>query len=250
MICHNIGTSRGGGIAIINNSRFNIKNNILPNFTSCESISYRLLNTSSFIDIILIYRPLSSSFVTFLSEISIIFDSISISNCIILDDINIQSHKTSYQSNLFNDLLFSNSMHQHINFPTHTSGNTIDVIISHSDSSLISSNNQSLLISDHFAINFTLSFPVPLDQSFIRNYRNISSINIKEFMKSTFIQLNYLTSHSLYIEPSFDDLNTSLKLSLDFHAPLTISKTRKRYFISHGLALNYQLLKENYDHIN
>ena len=118
-------------------------------------------------------------------------------------------------------------MHQHINFPTHTSGNTIDVIISPSDSSLISSTNQSLLISDHFAINFTLSFPVPLDQSFIRNYRNISSINIKEFMKSTFIRLNYLTSHSLYIEPSFDDLNTSLKLSLDFHAPLKISKTRK-----------------------
>ena len=118
-------------------------------------------------------------------------------------------------------------MHQHITFPTHTSGNIIDVIISPSDSSLISSTNQSLLISDHFAINFTLSFPVPLDQSFIRNYRNISSINIKEFMKSTFIRLNYLTSHSLYIEPSFDDLNTSLKLSLDFHAPVKISKTKK-----------------------
>ena len=161
MICHNIGTSRGGGIAIIYNSHFNIKNNTSPNFTSCEAISYRLLNTSSFIDIILIYRPPSTSFVTFLSEISIIFDSILISNCIILGDINIQLNKTSYQSNLFNDLLFSNSMHQHINFPTHTSGNTIDVIISPSDSSLISSTNQSLLISDHFAINFTLSFPFP-----------------------------------------------------------------------------------------
>ena len=178
-----IAASRGGGIAIIYNSHFNIKNNILPNFTSCEAISYRLLNTSSFIDIILIYRPPSSSFVTFLSEISIIFDSISISNCIILGDINIQLNKTSYQSNSFNDLLFSNSMHQHITFPTHTNGNTIDVIISPSDSSLISSTNQSLLISDHFAINLTLSFPVPLNQSFIRNYRNISSINIKEFMK-------------------------------------------------------------------
>ena len=128
---------------------------------------------------------------------------------------------------MFNDLLFSNSTHQHINFPTHTSYNTIDVIISPSDYSLISSTNQRLLIFDHFAINFNLSFPVPLDQSFIRNYRNISSINIKEFMKSTFIQLNYLTSNSLYIEPSFDDLNTSLKLSLDFHAPLKMSKTRK-----------------------
>ena len=113
-----------------------------------------------------------------------------------------------------------------------TSGNTIDVIISPSDSSLISSTNQSLLISDHFAINFTLSFPVPLDQSFIRNYRNISSINIKQFMKSTFIQLNYLTSPSLYIEPSFDDFNTTLKLSLDFHAPLKISKTRKIFYQS------------------
>ena len=57
MICHNRGTSRGSGIAIIYNSHFNIKNNILPNFTSREAISYRLLNTSSFIDIILIYRP-------------------------------------------------------------------------------------------------------------------------------------------------------------------------------------------------
>ena len=140
-------------------------------------------------------------------------------------------------------------MHQHITFPTHTSGNTIDVIISPSDSSLISSTNQSLLISEHFAINFTLSFPLPLDQSFIRNYRNISSINIKEFMKSTFIRLNYLTSHSLYIEPLFDDLNTSLKLFLDFHAPLNISKTRKIFHQS-WFGSELSTLKGNYDHIN
>ena len=32
--------------------------------------------------------------------------------------------------------------------------------------------------------------------------------------------------------------------------PLLTFLKQERYFISHGLALNYQLLKGNYDHIN
>ena len=68
-------------------------------------------------------------------------------------------------------------------------------------------------------------------------------------MKSTFIRLNYLTSHSLYIEPSFDDLNTHSIYPLT-SMPLLKFLKQERYFISHGLALTYQLLKGNYDHIN
>ena len=45
-------------------------------------------------------------------------------------------------------------------------------------------------------------------------------------------------------------LGISINLTIWLGIPILKFLKQERYFISHGLALNYQLLKGNYDHIN
>ena len=54
-------------------------------------------------------------------------------------------------------------MYQYIHFSTHISGSSIDVIITSSNSCLISNSEQSLLISDHVTNTFALTVSTPTD---------------------------------------------------------------------------------------
>ena len=50
------------------------------------------------------------------------------------------------------NLLYTMSLKQHVDFPTHIHGNCLDLILTHEDSSIIKSTIPSDLITDHFAI--------------------------------------------------------------------------------------------------
>ena len=99
---------------------------------------------------IIIYRPPSSSIRSFLNDLSTILESMSSYNTIILGDFNIQVNTDNHASLSLKKLIFEYSLTQHIHFPTISNGNIIDLVLSPSDSNLISSPTQSTLISDHF----------------------------------------------------------------------------------------------------
>ena len=130
--------SRGGGLAIIYSSEFKLLSSSIPSTISCEILSCRfLLPNSIIIQFILIYRPPSSIFNNFLSELESLFESISTDNLIILGDFNVQVNTHSLCSESFKKLIYEYSYNQLVNFPTHTSGNTIDLIIIPPDSAII-----------------------------------------------------------------------------------------------------------------
>ena len=94
-------------------------------------------------------------------------------NTIILGDFNIQVNTDNHASLSLKKLIFEHSLTQHIHFPTISNGNIIDLVLSPSDSNLISSPTQSTLISDHFAILFDLQLSVVHNTRPLRYFRNL-----------------------------------------------------------------------------
>ena len=118
-------------------------------------------------------------------------------------------------------LIFEHSLTQHIHFPTISNGNIIYLVLSPSDSNLISSPTQSTLISDHFAILVDLQLSVVHNTRPLRYFRNISSINQPLFVNSVFDHMNNITSPLSDPDTLFDAFNTALSNSLDFYDPST-----------------------------
>ena len=130
--------------------------------------------------LILLYRPPHPKIKTFITEISQITSLISSPNTILLGDFNIHVNNPSSIPN-FHQLLYEHFLTQHVSFPTHIHGNTLDLIITPSDYTTLSNIHRDLLISDHYAICFTLAFPIPHIPIQFTKYRNISSINYLSF---------------------------------------------------------------------
>ena len=118
-------------------------------------------------------------------------------------------------------LICEHSLTQHIHFPTISNGNIIDLVLSPSDSNLISSPTQSTLISDHFAILFVLQLSVVQNTRPLIYFRNISSINQPLFVNSWFDNLNNITSPLSDPDSLFDSFKRVLSNFLDFYAPST-----------------------------
>ena len=82
---------RGGGLALLFSSELRFISSSTPCFSSCEILIYNIQFPSLFtIIIILIYRPPSSSLLSFLTNLSSILESITSVNTVILGDFNIQ----------------------------------------------------------------------------------------------------------------------------------------------------------------
>ena len=104
-------------------------------------------------------------------------------------------------------------------------GNTLDLIITPSKYTTISNIYRDLLISDHYAICFTLAFPIPHIPIQFTNYCKISSINYLSF--SNHIPTALTTSTSNF-PIHIDCLNHYLNLDLDIFAPLCIRKSHTK----------------------
>ena len=96
-----------------------------------------------------------------------------------------------------------------------------DIVLSPSDSNLISSPTQSTIISDHIAILFFLQLSVVHNTRPPRYFRNTSSINHPLFVNSVFDHMNNIISPLSDPDSLFDAFNTALSNSLDFYEPST-----------------------------
>ena len=141
-------------------------------------------------------------------------------------------------SESFKELIFEYSYNQLVNFPTHTSGNTINLIIIPPDSAIISKPTQGNLISDHFVISFDILVSPFIFSDHVKHYRNISKINLQLFINSVYAYISiHNTSLANYI--SYDNFNDALRYYLDAHSPLIIS-TKK--YGAHSLWFNNDLV--------
>ena len=127
------------------------------NYSSMECGSFSIDLPKSTINMSVIYRPSNSSVPVFATDF---LDPIETSinenvKLLILGDLNIpMNNPDSPDTNIFQDVLGSLGLHNHITFPTHRQHNTLDLIITEHQESFIKKLKQGRLFSDHYLINF------------------------------------------------------------------------------------------------
>lgn len=223
-------SGRGGGLAVIHRSCFKVDPVPLPVFTSFECLSFSFTGSQPSL-VLLVYRPpkTSSAFITDFTEL---LSSMcpKYSSIVVLGDFNI--HVDSNQCNIasqFLNVLNCFDFTQHINFPTHSKGHTLDLVCSSGTASPHDISPKDLSVSDHIAILFHLAIPVPqrrlrpLRSITYRNIRNINMTDMEDLLQS---QLSVLP-----LSPCSDELvtfyNSNISATLNKLAPL---KTRKVSF--------------------
>src|SRR6476661_2030171 len=173
--------------------------------------------------IVLLHPPSLLLFLTSLPSSTLNTDP---SELIISGDFNIHFDVPSAPATVaLSDLLTCSHLQQHVNFPTHNRGHTLDLLISRTTSSTIDSVEWTIpFLSDHYAIQATLSVHTPSIPSRItKTIRSFRSIDTASFS-------NDILASNLYSSPP-SNLNDYLTLFcstltsvLDKHAPLkTIS---------------------------
>ena len=215
-------------IALILRSYFKTQRVSIPLFSSFEALCVRLTIASSSYLLLTIYRPPSSNMSLFISEFSALLEDIisSLSELIITGDFNIHvDDVTSHCATAFLSILDSFGLSQLVDFPTHISGHTIDLVITRSSSTFFTEVDYTdPSLSDNSVV--LSSFSVPSHSRYLRITKHIC--NIKSIDKNLFS--HYLLSCSLYTHPvttlnlyllQFSSTVTKL---LDKYAPLkTIS---------------------------
>ena len=143
---------------------------------------------------------------------------------IILGDFNYP--KISNPSSPLSHLLSEHNMLQHINFPTHSLVNTLDLIISPSNSNLIKNIKSTPFFLDHALIFCNLNLikhpPAPI----ISVRRCYSRVNYTLVEKDLLTLSQNLSHIDIHVDNFTHHLNESLTYLLDQHAPLRTFKFR------------------------
>ena len=96
-----------------------------------------------------------------------------------MGDLNIHTNDPENQDTItFDDTIESLGLRNQVNFPTHRLQNTLDIIITAEDSSIISDTHQGSLFSDHYIIHYTLTTPSRLIELKRISYRKTKDISI------------------------------------------------------------------------
>lgn len=234
---------RGGGLALLFNTALRVEpipDNDCLKFKSFESLQVRTCSGNKVTIIVMIYRPPSSPLHAFYDEMHNLLTSLlKYENIVILGDFNLSiSDPNSYPID-FSHLVATFNLHQHVTLPTHNKHSILDLILTRSDSSLVTNIDIRDGISDHCTIFFNLQ----LHSNFQPTKNNVT----KRFF-------NPLTLDSLYddcsavpalvagkwFSNSTDSLSTSCRTEqlvstfndsisnlLDIHAPIRNKKVRK-----------------------
>ena len=214
----------GGGLALIYRSSLKMSRIPIQTFSSFESLCVRFTTTSAFsFNFLTIYRPPASSKSIFNSEFATLLEDLatSPSELIITGDFNIHVDQPSCPSSSpFLNLIDVFSLTQHITFPTHISGHTLDLLLTRSSSTAITSvDSTDPSLSDHRALLFSLSAPSPSNRTRITKLvRSFRSINLTNFTKDI-LSSSLFTSPPSTLEPYLQKFNSTLTEILDKHAP-------------------------------
>ena len=221
-------SERGGGLAVIFRSFLTAHVISLPVCSSFEALCVKFSSSYHSFNLLTVYRPPSSSLPTFITELStVLSDLVSLpSEFFITGDFNIHMDEPNSPGvTSFTTLLESFNLSQHVTFPTHIAGHTLDLLISSSASQSVSDVTHTYpALSDHHAILANFLFPVKSRPSkLLKTVRSLSKVN--------FAQLNSDILSSALYSSTASDLSTYLALFkatistlLDKHAPLnTIS---------------------------
>ena len=176
---------RDGGVAIINRQFVYHTHASTPVFSTFECVSSVITSSNSSLKLFVVYRPLSSSMFTFITEFEFLLKfhfSVNI-DLIFVGDFSIHIDDLNDVNSIhFLKLLNTFNLCQHVSFPTHNSGHVLDLVITNASSNLVTC--QFLLdtyISDHKTVCVDINLPKPKVNKVAFSYRPINKIDFTDF---------------------------------------------------------------------
>ena len=151
-------------------------------------------------------------------------------------DINIHFDQDELYSNRFKDIFDMFNICQHVNFPTHKLGHTIDMIAT-VDNNPVFYNLEAYEydVSHHFLIDFDVAIHPEIRKHKTIWYRNIKMINSEEFQQKVTEKL--IVSESVSLEENIILYNDVLSNQLNSLAPL---KSKNVKIVSNAPWFDYE----------
>ena len=224
VLLHNIRKDRakedGGGVGILLKKDIKYKRINHNQFTSFEHIIVKvMLGNSKSILVISIYRVLFVPISEFLKEIVTLLEYLTAmkDEIVLAGDVNVHVESDELYANKFKEILQDFNIIQHVTFPTHIQGHTLDIVATYDDTSIFNVDRNENDISHHHLITFNLGVvPAKKTEKQI-TYRDIKGIDMEKFM-------NEVKERVMITDSSFGDnmrrYNDTLKKMVEAEAPL------------------------------
>ena len=167
---HNGNIRKGGGLAIVFRSNLNVSVIEADQTRSMEYAIWKVNTGTEIINIIAIYHPPYSDInqstnAMFLDDLADIFEKclMSLSNIVVAGDFNLHiDKKNDPDVNLFKDMVQAFGLDCQVNFPTHWSGHTLDLILTEAIGNIKMSKCQcGVFLSDHCSVESILNIKKP-----------------------------------------------------------------------------------------
>ena len=221
----------GGGTALQYKSGLSVKRDEAKEVESYEFTDWLITNKNDNYRMLVVYRPPYSpehpiSSGTFFQQFSDHLESLLVDDrkIIIVGDFNFHmDNETDRDAVCFRDLLFRWDLQQHVKFPTHISGHTLDLVITRNcDNTILHGLKQGDLISDHNMITFLINTEKPEIQRKVVSYRKIKDIDMNIFKQNVSHSLNI--SDIMDVTTAAEEYDKTMRVILDEAAPI-ITKT-------------------------
>ena len=189
-------------------------------YSSFEHQIVNLFSDSDVLRIITVYNPSGNFITAFHTELNDLLCHIQTTTGkhLIVGDFNFHvSNQSDSGANKFKALLNQYNLSQHVNIPTHTAGNTLDLVITRNDLLVTGLKSDQSVDSDHFALIFNLSFQSPGPVKRTITYRNWKSVDISVLRSDNAKAFDGFTTQDP--ESAVGSYNSVLKDIVDKHAP-------------------------------
>ena len=221
-------TGRGGGVGFMIRNDFYLSPSIL--YSNCLSLTLKLPNLT--LHLTVIYRPPKPETILFLDEFNDFIHNLPSSSSyllIVLGDLNYHYNYPIYPHGDFKILTESLYLCKHISFPTHSSGNILDMIFTPRYNLLVRCINPNSfqkieLLTDHFIIEFSIILKFTKIKRKRNTYRDFKFIDLPRFVNN--IKTKIYSSTSLC--PVL--LNSTLLNIINIHAPTKTTLITDRTF--------------------
>ena len=168
-----------------------------------------------------IYRPPDTSIAAFCEDLTDYQEKnvTSPGRMIIVGDINIPTNKEQHpETAVFEETLDGLDLRDHVYFPTHHLGNSLDAVIACQDDPMVNTVVQGELFSDHYWVFFNITSSINMYQAKEIAYRKTKLISPEAFAGDISHEIESANDDHLNLKSGLTLYNSTL--TLDQHAPL------------------------------
>ena len=217
------GARRGGGVGILFRKSFQLVSRVSVDTCASETLSVTLRNAH--IDcttrVIVMYRPPSSCFKTFLDDVFkvLLIAAAHPTETIVCGDFNTR-YKDPTCTDVINlaDLVDTSGFVQHVSGATHERGNILDLIVTAKTSNLLTTPvSPTTLLTDHYSLECDLNVVKPERPKRRVRYRKFASIDKRAFTAD--IRDAFAVTSGTTVQ-SIDNYITAIEAIVNKHAPV------------------------------